>query len=128
MPVSETSKATTVGDCFKVGWSSFQPEVAWETLSFTPPCSVNLKALESRFFSTCCRRLESVTMVWVRSGSIATSKDSRRLSASWRKGRATAPTRAVKTTSSASMLTVPDSIFDRSRMSLISFCRSVPAP
>ena len=33
--------------------------------SRTPPCSVNLKALDSRFFSTCCRRLESVTMLRV---------------------------------------------------------------
>ena len=37
-------------------------------------------------------------------------------------------TRFVKAISSASTVTVPDSIFDRSRMSLIRFNRSVPAP
>ena len=33
------------------------------TLSRTPPCSVNLNAFDSRFFSTCCRRFESVMML-----------------------------------------------------------------
>ena len=36
--------------------------------------------------------------------------------------------RLAKKISSASTVTVPDSIFDRSRMSLIRFSRSVPAP
>ena len=40
----------------------------------------------------------------------------------------TASSRLVKKISSASTVTVPDSIFDRSRMSLIRFSRSVPAP
>ena len=40
------------------------------TLSRTPPCAVNLKAFDSRFFSTCCRRLESVMMLRPRLGSI----------------------------------------------------------
>ena len=35
---------------------------AAETLRRTPPCEVNLKAFESRFFSTCWSRLASVTM------------------------------------------------------------------
>ena len=51
-----------------------------------------------------------------------------RLSASWRNGRATVSSRLAKQISSASTVTVPDSIFDRSRMSLIRFSRSVPAP
>ena len=38
------------------------------------------------------------------------------------------PSRLAKKTSSASTDTVPDSILDRSRMSLIRFSRSVPAP
>ena len=62
---------------------------ARETLSRTPPCSVNLKAFESRFFSTCCRRLESVTMLRPSVGSSWTSKARPRFSASWRNGRAT---------------------------------------
>ena len=64
--------------------------------SRTPPCSVNLKALESRFFNTCCRRLESVTMLRSRWGSSSTSKESWRRSASWRNGRATVSTRLAK--------------------------------
>ena len=56
--------------------------------SRTPPCAVNLKALDSRFLSTCCSRLESVTMLRPRSGSSSTSNASCRFSASWRNGRA----------------------------------------
>ena len=96
-------------------------------LSCTPPCSVNLKAFDSRFFSTCCRRLQSVVML--RSvGSTCTSNDRPRLSASWRNGRVTVSCRLGSKISSASTDTVPDSIFDRSRMSLIRLSRSVPAP
>ncbi len=53
IPVSETSNATTEGALLRIGWSGLQPPVADETLSVTPPLAVNLKALESRFFSTC---------------------------------------------------------------------------
>src|SRR5438105_14639940 len=56
-------------------------------------------------------------MLRSRVGSSCTSKDRRRLSASWRNGRATMSTRLVKKMSSTSTDTVPDSIFDRSRMS-----------
>ncbi len=70
--------------CFGV-----QPLVAFETVSRTPPCSVNLNAFESRFLSTCCRRLESVTRLRARCESVSTSNVSLRFSASWRKGRAT---------------------------------------
>ena len=75
------------------GWSGDQPPTAAETLSRTPPCSVNLKAFDSRFFSTCCKRLESVVMVR-QIGSISTSNELR-LSASWRNGRAVASMRLV---------------------------------
>ena len=57
--------------------------------SCTPPCSVNLKAFESRFFSTCCRRFESVLMLRSSLGSICTLKPRLRFSASWRNGRMT---------------------------------------
>ena len=49
-------------------------------------------------------------------------------SASCRNGRSTVSSRLLKNTSSASTETVPDSIFDRSRMSVIRFSKSVPAP
>ena len=48
----------------------------------TPPCSVNLNALESKFLSTCWRRFESVTMLRIKSGSVLISKLSLRWSAS----------------------------------------------
>ena len=48
-----------------IGWSALQPPARRRHARRTPPCSVNLKALDSRFFSTCCRRLESVTMLRV---------------------------------------------------------------
>ena len=108
----------------------FAPAARWrpKPTRCTPPCSVNLNALDNRFLSTCCRRFESVTRLRVRCGSDCTSKLSRRFSASCRNGRATMSSRLAKKTSSASTETVPDSIFDRSRMSLIRFSRSVPAP
>ena len=67
-------------------------------------------------------------MLRARCGSMATSNDNWRVSASWRNGRAIASTRLVINTSSASTVTVPDSIFDRSRISLMRLSRSVPAP
>ena len=39
-------------------------------------CAVNLKAFDSRFFRTCCRRLESVVMLRPSSVSSVTSNDS----------------------------------------------------
>ena len=87
-----------------------------------------MNAFDSRFFSTCCRRLESVTMLRPRVGSISTLNDSWRFSASCRNGRPTVSSRFDVRISSASTVTVPDSIFERSRMSLIRFSRSVPAP
>ena len=88
MPVSATSKAITVGAWLRIGCrgSSRSPP---QSVSRTPPFSVNLKALDNRFFSTCCRRLESVTMLRPRLGSSSSSNDSCAPSASWRNGRAT---------------------------------------
>ena len=88
MPVSVTSNATTVGAWSRTGWPAIQPPVTAAMLSCTPPCSVNLKALDSRFFSTCCRRLVSVVMLRS-AGSTCTLNDRPRLSASWRNGRVT---------------------------------------
>ena len=81
MPVSDTSNATTVGAWLSTGCSDDQPPVTAEMLSRTPPCSVNLNALDSRFFSTCCNRLLSVVMLRS-AGSTCTSNDRPRLSAS----------------------------------------------
>ena len=62
MPVSVTSNATTAGAWLSTGCSALQPPTAAETLRRTPPCAVNLNAFDSRFLSTCCRRLVSVVM------------------------------------------------------------------
>src|ERR1700757_1414703 len=105
-----------------------QPPSDTDTLSRTPPWAVNLNALDRRFLSTCCSRLISVVMLRPRLGSTCTSNDSWRVSAPWRNGPATMSTRFEKNTSSASTVTVPDSILDRSRMSLMRLRRSVPAP
>ena len=69
MPVSETSNATTAEAWLSTGWAALQPPNAADTLSRTPPCAVNLNAFDSRFLSTCCRRLESVVTVRPRLGS-----------------------------------------------------------
>ncbi len=50
MPVSDTSNATTDAALLRTGWSLFQPPLAENTESRIVPCSVNLKALERRFF------------------------------------------------------------------------------
>ena len=130
MPVSDTSKATTAGAWLSTGWSGLQPPTAGETVSRTPPCSVNLKAFDSRFFSTCCRRLESVDDAAAEMRiDLDVERRAARFSASWRNGRADRVDAGCRAKiSSASTVTVPDSIFDRSRMSLIRFSRSVPAP
>ena len=48
--------------------------VATDTDKRTPPCSVNLNALDSKFFRTCCKRLESVTRLRESCGPVCTSK------------------------------------------------------
>ena len=129
MPVSLTENSTTDGAWFSTGWSR-RPAARspTPTCSRTPPRSVNLKAFDSRFFNTCSRRLESVVIARPSRGSKSAVNESLRASASWRKLRSIVSRRCVNSRSSHSTVTVPDSIFDRSRMSLIRFSRSVPAP
>ncbi len=63
MPVSATENAITDFDRLSSMLPELQPLVALSMVSRTEPCSVNLSALESRFLSTCCRRLASVCMI-----------------------------------------------------------------
>ena len=129
MPVSVTENATTLAAEFRISWSALQPPGTTCTVRLTPPCAVNLNALESRFFSTCSTRFESVNRLPpARRGSTCTSNHSPRLSASWRKLRLAVSISVWNETSSGSTVTVPDSIFDRSRMSVIRLSRSLPAP
>ena len=91
MPVSETSKATTAGDWLSTGWSELQPPTAADTFSRTPPCSVNLKAFDSRFFEHLLQALgigdHAAAEMRV---DLRRRRTSCRLSASWRNGRADA--------------------------------------
>ena len=95
--------------------------------SVTWPWCVNLKAFDSRFFRTCCRRFASVDIDFGRSrieadeevevlrfGDVAESALDIALQLVEHAGRRRRPA------------TVPDSIFDRSRMSLMSISRSLP--
>ena len=127
MPVSLTSKATTFGTVVSTECSRLQPVNARLIRKLTCPCDVNLKALDSRFFNTCCRRLISVTMPRGSCGSISMWNANWRASATWRKLRSTASRTFTNGTCSGSTVTVPDSILDRSRMSLIRFIKSAPA-
>ena len=95
-------------------------------LTVTLPRSVNLKAFESRFLRTWCNRVPSVTMERGRDESSAIAKASPFSSATARKVRSRASRTSAKATSAASTDVVPDSILERSRMSLISVSRSTP--
>ena len=128
MPVSLTENATTPGAALSTGWSGVHPPAAGAICSVTRPRSVNLSAFESRFLSTCCRRFGSVCSSGGRFGARSTVKLSRLVSATGRNVRSSSSRTAVKSTGPASTVTVPDSIFARSRMSLISVRRSLPAP
>ena len=89
---------------------------------------MNLNAFDSRFLRICCRRFGSLVNA---RGSVGVDVDVERrgssLSAMWWNVRSTLSRSDANVISSASTVTVPDSIFDRSRMSLISVSRSVPA-
>ena len=76
MPLSVTSNATTAGAWLQHRMLPAPSANAAETLSRTPPWAVNLNAFESRFLSTCCRRLVLVVMVRPRFGSTCTSNES----------------------------------------------------
>ena len=85
MPVSLTENATTALAALSSSCSGFQPPLASVARSETEPRSVNLKALESRFLSTCCSRLVSVWIAGGSAGSTSTSNSRPLRSATWRK-------------------------------------------
>ena len=60
IPVSETDSASTPRARRKEACSGLHPACASRARTSTRPCSVNLKAFESRFFRTCWSRLPSV--------------------------------------------------------------------
>ncbi len=70
-------------------FSGFQPVLTGSTISDTVPECVNLKALDSRFLMTCCKRLASVNMARGSRGSSRIMKSTFLDSATWRKVRST---------------------------------------
>ena len=126
MPVSSTVNATTCCALVSTAWSGLQPRVAMPTLTCTCPCDVNLTAFESRFLRICCSRFGSLTIDRGRSGARRTLNGRFFASATCRKLRSIVSRRPANVMSSTSTVTVPDSIFDRSRMSLIRCSRSDP--
>ncbi len=126
IPVSVTANPMTARARPRVGCSGLHPDMAGKMRRVTEPASVNLKALASRFLSTCCSRLASVCMPRGRPGSTSMVNCRFRDSATWRKLRSTYSVMSWKLTSPTSTDTVPDSIFERSRMSLMRVSRSWP--
>ena len=127
IPVSATTKATTSEAWLSTGCDGDQPSRGDEIVSDTPPCAVNLNAFDSRLRSTCCTRLASVIMAPPRSAATSAWNHKPRRSASCLNVRLMTSTSVANCTSLGSTVTVPDSIFERSSMSLIRLSRSVPA-
>ena len=63
MPVSLTEISIAWSTSRSTGWLGLQPSVAERTDMVTPPCAVNLKALDSRLRTICWSRFSSVRMV-----------------------------------------------------------------
>ena len=103
------------------------PRSPARSMSETLPTWVNLNAFDSRFLMICCRRLMSVCMVFGSAGSRLDAgtrpASTRRCAGRCARRSAAGPRSAARSTSTA---TVPDSIFDRSRMSAISASSSLP--
>ena len=119
--------ATTESRAPSASCAALQPPVLGSIRSAPRPCSVNLKALDSRFLSTWRRRWASVTIVAGSPSSSSTENASpwplgdglEGLHHARRAGRSS-------DTSLISRLTVFDSTLARSRMSFRSFSRSLP--
>ncbi len=100
--------------------------VGIRTSSFTPPSGVNFSAFARRLRKTCLRRFSSVAMSGGTPSAVMISSESPFSSARCRNERSTYSSRSSKPTGLASTTIVPDSIFARSRISLISERRSAP--
>ena len=128
MPVSLTEISIASSTSRRIGWLGLQPSAAVRTERVTAPCAVNLNALDKRLRTTCWSRFSSVRMVAGSASSNSTWNARPFSDASWRKVRSICCLRPESGMSPISIETVPDSIFDRSRMSLMRLSRSVPAP
>jgi hypothetical protein len=113
IPVSSTSKAT-------------RPSRAGRTRSETPPRSVNFTAFESRFFSTCWRRCGSVWIVSTPGSRVRLRSSLFCWASGWKVPLRSSMSRRSGTVSGRTS-SLPASIFERSRMSLMRVRRSLPA-
>ena len=114
MPVSLTAKAS---DCGARG----------AMRSRTLPCRVNLKALASRFFSTCLSRVASVRTLAGSPGAISIEKASPFSRAISRKPRSSSSRKSASGVGAmCNAVSAPASILARSRRSLMSERRSIP--
>src|SRR5581483_8230340 len=125
-PVSVTRNAITVSARSSVSWPCDQPDLTGSIFSVTPPCSVNLNALPRRFLRICCSRIGSVRSVGGRLCARSISKPSPLSCATCRKLRSIRSRTSPNAISLRFSVIIPDSIFDRSRMSLMSVSRSTP--
>ncbi|KAF1042473.1 MAG: hypothetical protein GAK34_02800 [Delftia tsuruhatensis] len=114
MPVSRTAKDS-------------MPWGAQDTCRPTEPLAVNLSALDNRFLSTWASRMGSVCMVAGTPGSTVQVSSRPFSRAIGRSGSISVCSAVAMVTGSATTVTWPASILDRSRMSLISASRSLPA-
>ena len=105
-----------------------QPPSAAETLRRTPPLLGELEGVRQQILEHLLQTLGVGDDAAAEMRIEIDLEGELPVSASWRNGRATASSRLAKKISSASTVTVPDSIFERSRMSLMRLSRSVPAP
>ncbi len=127
MPVSDTENAITWlarSQLLVVGRPAALAALAIE--NETEPWCVNLNALESRFLMICCSRLTSVTSDFGSGCSMSIAEVEVLGLGEVAEAPLDERCRSSMRTSLTSTATVPDSIFDRSRMSLISISRSLP--
>ena len=125
MPVSETAKASTWGEPRSAEEPNPLPPASRVADSSTRPLRVNLNAFERRFFSTCCRRCGSVSTVPGTAGEMETENPIPSASVG-RNIRSSAAATSRSATGRTSTCSFPDSIFDRSRIWLMSANRSCP--
>ena len=107
--------------------SAMPPPGSDDTSKRTAPFSVNLSALDSRFFKICSTRWRSVSRAAGVPGAIRTSKVSFFCRASGSKLVLSASTRVASETCSGTSSSLPASTLEMSRMSLIRSSKSLPA-
>ena len=125
IPVSETAKASTCSALRSAAELNPSAPNSTSIESATRPDGVNLKALESRFFSTCCSRGASVRIIPGTAGEIEIENSIPGVRVG-RNVRSSASATSLIFTGRTSTCSLPDSIFERSRIWLMSESRSCP--